>query len=188
MIDPIQRVLDEAEQKMDKTVEAVERELAGVRTGRATPALLEPIKVDYYGSQLPINQVATISIPEPRLMVIAPWDPSALPAIEKAIMSSELGIMPQSDGKVIRLSIPPLTEERREELAKLVSRMAEDGRVAIRNIRREANERLDKLEKDEGVPEDDIKAAKKKVQELTDKHIEKIDEILERKVQEIMEE
>ncbi|MBC7288729.1 MAG: ribosome recycling factor [Armatimonadetes bacterium] len=183
----VQKVLEEAEQKMRRTVEAVERELAGVRTGRATPGLLEPIKVDYYGSQLPVNQLATVSIPEPRLMVIAPWDPGALQAIEKAIMSSELGIMPQSDGKVIRLSIPPLTEERRQELAKLVSRMAEDGRVAVRNVRRDANERLDKLE-NEGVSEDDIKAAKKKVQDLADKYIQKIDELLDRKVQEIMEE
>lgn len=187
MSDLVQKVLEEAEQKMRRTVEAVERELAGVRTGRATPGLLEPIKVDYYGSQLPVNQLATVSIPEPRLMVIAPWDPGALQAIEKAIMSSELGIMPQSDGKVIRLSIPPLTEERRQELAKLVSRMAEDGRVAVRNVRRDANERLDKLE-NEGVSEDDIKAAKKKVQDLADKYIQKIDELLDRKVQEIMEE
>ncbi len=185
----IEDIIAEAERKMQKTVEAVERELATVRTGRATPALLEPVKVDYYGTQVPINQIASIAIPESRLIVITPWDPSALPAIEKAIMQSDLGLTPQNDGKVIRLAIPPLTEERRKELVKLVGRMAEDGRVAIRNIRREANERLEKLEKSgEGVSEDEVEAAKKRVQELTDEYIEKIDELLERKTKEIMEE
>lgn len=187
MADTVEEILAEAERKMERSVEAVERELAGVRTGRATPALLEPIKVDYYGSQLPINQIATISIPEPRLMVIAPWDPNALSAIERAIMTSDLGLSPQNDGKVIRLQIPPLTEERRKELARLVSRMAEDGRVAIRNIRREANQNLDKLEKAGGISEDDVETAKERVQELTDEHIKLIDEVLERKVEEIME-
>jgi len=181
-------VIAEAERKMQKTVEAVERELATVRTGRATPALLDPIKVDYYGTQVPLNQIASIAIPESRLIVITPWDPSALGAIEKAILQSDLGLTPQNDGKVIRLAIPPLTEERRKELVKLVGRMAEDGRVAIRNIRREANERLDKLEKGEGVSEDEVDAAKKRVQELTDKYIEEIDKLLERKSEEIMEE
>ncbi len=188
MPETVEEIIAEAERKMDRTVEAVERELAGVRTGRATPALLDSVKVEYYGSQLPINQLATISIPEPRLMVIAPWDPSALAAIERAIMASDLGLTPQNDGKVIRLQIPPLTEERRKELAKVVSRMAEDGRVAIRNVRREANQQLDKLEKSGGVSEDEVESAKERVQKLTDEHIERIDQLLERKVEEIMEE
>ncbi|MCX7600239.1 MAG: ribosome recycling factor [Armatimonadetes bacterium] len=184
----IEKIVQDAERHMKSSVTALERELATVRTGRASPALLDPVKVDYYGTTLPINQLATISVPEPRLLVIAPWDPSSLPAIERAIMGSDLGLNPQSDGKVIRLQIPPLTEERRRELAKLVTRMAEDGKVAIRNIRRDANEHLDKLEKAGGVSEDEIEAAKKRVQQLTDKYVERVEEVLARKVQEIMEE
>lgn len=184
----IEKIVQDAERHMKSSVAALERELATVRTGRASPALLDPVKVDYYGTTLPVNQLATISVPEPRLLVIAPWDPSSLPAIERAIMVSDLGLNPQSDGKVIRLQIPPLTEERRRELAKLVTRMAEDGKVAIRNIRRDANEHLDKLEKAGGVSEDEIEAAKRRVQQLTDKYIEHVEEVLARKVQEIMEE
>jgi ribosome recycling factor len=188
MTDHIQAVLEEAERKMQRSVEAVERELASVRTGQATPALLEPIRIDYYGTHLPINQLATISIPEPRLLVIAPWDPTTLPAIERAIMTSELGIMPQNDGKVLRLAIPPLTEERRKELARLVARLAEDGRVAVRNIRREANEALERLEDQAHASEDEVEAAKKQIQQLTDRFVAAIDRLLERKVQEIMQE
>lgn len=184
----IEKIVQDAERHMKSSVAVLERELATVRTGRASPALLDPVKVDYYGTTLPVNQLATISVPEPRLLVIAPWDTSSLPAIERAIMVSDLGLNPQSDGKVIRLQIPPLTEERRRELAKLVTRMAEDGKVAIRNIRRDANEHLDKLEKAGGVSEDEIEAAKRRVQQLTDKYIEHVEEVLARKVQEIMEE
>ncbi|MGD9518203.1 MAG: ribosome recycling factor [Armatimonadota bacterium] len=187
MPETVSGVLEEAEHRMKRTVAAVERDMAGVRTGRASPALLDTIKVEYYGSQLPISQVATVSVPEPRLMVVAPWDVSAVPAIERAILTSDLGLTPQSDGRVIRLHIPPLTEERRKELVRLVGRMAEDGRVAIRNIRRDANESLDKLEKAGDISEDDRDAAKKRIQEMTDKYIKAVDEVLERKTEEIME-
>jgi len=187
MAETVSEVIEQAERRMKLTVEAVERDMAGVRTGRASPALLDTLKVDYYGSQLPVNQVATISVPEPRLIVVAPWDQAALPAIERAIMTSELGLNPQSDGKVIRLQIPPLTEERRKELARLVGRMAEDGRVAVRNVRRDANDALDKMEKSGTISEDDRDSGKKQVQELTDKYIKEMDRVLERKTEEIME-
>jgi ribosome recycling factor len=190
MAEQIEKSISGGEKRMKRAVESLEREFAGVRTGRATPALLDTIKVDYYGTNLPINQLATISIPEARLMVIAPWDQGSLQAIERAIMTSDLGLTPHSDGKVIRLQIPTLTEERRKDLAKVVSKMAEEGKVGIRKVRREINDELDKLEKREnsGVSEDDVEAAKKRVQHLTEQYIEQVDHALERKVQEIMEE
>ncbi|MCD6351102.1 MAG: ribosome recycling factor [Armatimonadetes bacterium] len=187
MAETVEQVIEEAERKMKLSVEAVEREMAGVRTGRASPALLESVRVEYYGSQLPINQVATVSVPEPRLIVVAPWDANALPAIERAILTSDLGLTPQNDGKVIRLQVPPLTEERRKELVRLVGRMAEDGRVAIRNLRRDANEKLEKMEKAGTISEDERDQGKKRVQELTDKYVEQVDAVLERKTEEIME-
>ncbi len=173
---------------MKGAVEHLEREFSGVRTGRATPALLDTIKVDYYGTSLPINQLATLSIPEPRLIVIAPWDQGSIQAIERAIMTSDLGLTPHSDGKVIRLSIPALTEERRKDLAKLVSKMAEEGKVGIRKVRRDVNEELEKLEKNSGISEDELETAKKRVQHLTEQYIQQVDHVLGRKVQEIMEE
>jgi ribosome recycling factor len=172
---------------MDKSVEAIRNEFATVRTGKASPALLDLIKVDAYGQQMPLNQMATIGAPEPRLIVIQPYDPSQLSAIEKAIMASDLGLVPNNDGKIIRIPIPPLTEERRKELVRLTHKIAEEGRVAVRNIRHDANKRVHQQQKDGVVSEDDMHRLLKEVQDLTDKHIAAIDQMLERKEQEVME-
>lgn len=183
----LNQVYQEMERKMAKAAEALKAEFAGIRTGRANPALLEGIRVQSYGALVPLNQVAGVSVPEPRLLVIQPWDKSALSEIEKAILKSELGLTPMNDGRVIRLPIPPLTEERRRELSKVVKKMAEDHKVAVRNIRREANDEIKKLEKDKKISEDDSKKALEKTQELTDKAIKGIDEVLAKKEKEIME-
>lgn len=180
-------VLDEASKKMDKAVKAYDKELTRVRTGRATPALLEGITVDYYGSQMPINQVASISVPESRQLVIQPWDQNVLPEIEKAILKSELGLTPNNDGKVVRVSIPPLTEERRRELVKLVNKMAEEARVAVRNVRRDYMERLKRMKKDKEISEDEMYKLQDELQKITDDHIETIDGIRADKEKEIME-
>lgn len=183
----IQDVEKEAEKKMIGAVEAAQREFATIRTGRANPALLERVTVDYYGTPMPVNQLATISVPEPRLLVISPWDRNALPLIEKAIIKSDLGLTPVSDGHVIRLNIPVLTEERRKEMIKLLHKKAEEARVAVRNVRREANEELKKLEKSGQASEDDVRRAQEHIQKLTDKYIEQIDRITEAKEAELME-
>jgi ribosome recycling factor len=180
-------VLEEAEEKMKKTVEATRREFNGIRTGRASPALLDRITVDVYGTQLPLNQVATISVPEARLLMISPWDKGTIPAIERSIMKSDLGLNPSSDGNVIRLAIPQLTEERRRDLTRVVHRKAEEGKIAIRNVRREANEELKKLRKASDISEDDEKRAEERVQKLTDKYISEIERIQENKEQEVLE-
>ena len=174
-------------QQMQEAVEAAQEQLGSVRTGRASAALLNPVKVDYYGSKLPINQLATISVPEPRLIVITPWDKSSLTAIEKELLTSDLGLTPSSDGNVIRLAIPTLTEERRGELGRLAQKIAEEGRVAIRNIRREANAGIENMEKDEGLSEDEVRRGKKEVQEMTDEFIGNVDKIVEAKIAEITE-
>ena len=179
--------LKEVSAHMDKSVEAIRNELATVRTGKAAPALLDLIKVDAYGSQMPLNQMATIAAPEPRMLVVQPYDPSQLNAIEKAIMSSDLGLVPNNDGKIIRLPIPPLTEERRKELVRLTHKIAEECRIAIRNIRHDANKRIHQAQKDGDVSEDEMHRQLKEVQDLTDKHIASIDQMLERKEQEVME-
>ena len=181
------KVLKAAKEKMQRSLEATERDFTGLRTGRATPALLDRLKVEYYGSEMPVNQVATISVPEPRQLLISPWDKSVLPQIEKAIFASDLGLTPSSDGSVIRLEIPALTEERRKELTKLVHSKAEEGKVAIRNLRREANETIEKMEKKEHLSEDEAERGKREVQKLTDEFIGKIDAATEKKVAEIME-
>ncbi len=178
--------LDEAKKRMEKSVKAFQSEIARVRTGRASVALLDGIKVDYYGSSMPINQLATITVAEARLIIIQPWDPSAIKAIEKAIQKSDLGLTPVNDGKVIRISVPPLTEERRKELVKIVRKMAEDARVAVRNIRRDILDDLKKMKKDGEISEDDFYRAQDQIQKITDEHIEKIDKILEAKQEEIM--
>ncbi len=178
--------LDDARKRMDKSVKAFQSEIARVRTGRASVALLDGIKVDYYGSTMPLNQMATITVAEARLIVIQPWDPSAIGAIEKAIQRSDLGLTPVNDGKVIRISIPPLTEERRKELVKMVRKMAEEARVAIRNIRRDILDDLKKMKKEGELAEDDFYRAQDQLQKITDEHIEKIDKILETKEKEIM--
>lgn len=181
------KAIAEGKQRMARTVERLEHEFATIRTGRASPAILDRLKVDYYGSELPVNQLATISVPEARLLIITPWDKGAIRPIEKAIMTSDLNLTPSSDGNVIRLEIPPLTEERRKELAKHVNQMAEDARVAIRNIRREVNAAIEKLEKAGSVSEDDAEWGKKQVQDATDEAIQQIDKLASRKVAEVME-
>jgi ribosome recycling factor len=180
-------VLNRAEASMRKGVEATVREFAGVRTGRASTALVQGIAVDYYGTPTPLHQVATVATPETRLITIQPWDQSLVPAIEKAILKSDLGITPSNDGRIIRIAIPPLTEERRKELVRIVRRMTEEGRVAIRNIRRDANEKLKSLEKQKQVSEDDLKKATDSVQKLTDKYIKELEMALASKEKEILE-
>jgi len=183
----MQDIVKNAKERMQHSVEATERDFHSVRTGRATPALLDRVKVEYYGSEMPVNQVATISVPEPRQLLISPWDKSVLPAISKAIYASDLALTPNSDGSTIRLEIPTLTEERRKELTKMVHHKAEEGKVAIRNVRRDANDHLDKREKAKEISEDDAERGKKEVQKLTDEFIVKVDEITAKKVEEIME-
>lgn len=183
----ISDVVQDAERRMTKAVEAAQHDYRTIRTGRANPALLEQITVEYYGTSLPVNQVATISVPEPRLLVIAPWDKGAIPQIERAIIKSDLGLTPVSDGNVVRLSIPQLTEERRKELIKLLHKKAEEHRVAVRNIRRDANEHLKHMERDGKVSEDESYRAQEQVQKLTDKHIEQIDALTKAKEEELME-
>lgn len=180
-------VYEDAQSRMEKAVAALKRDLATLRAGRATPSLLDKITVDYYGSSMPINQLANISVPEPRLLVIQPWDKKAVAEIERALLKSDLGLTPNSDGSVIRLSIPQLTEERRKELVKVVRKKAEESRVAIRNIRRDANDELKKLEKNGELTEDDQRKAQDEVQKLTDKFIEEVEKILAAKEKEIME-
>ncbi len=176
-----------AEEKMKKAISALKSEFQSVRTGRASAALFEKIRVEYYGEQVPLNQIATISVPEARLVLIQPWDRSSLQAIEKAIQRSELSVNPNNDGKVIRINIPPLTEDRRKELVKLAKHMAEQGRVSIRNIRRDANEELKKLKKNSEISEDEEKRALEEIQKLTDKYVEEVNNLLEAKEKEIME-
>ena len=174
------------EAKMQKTLDVLAKELAAVRAGRANPAVLDKITVEYYGAPTPLNQVAAISTPDPRTLAVQPWDGSVLKAIEKAIQVSDLGINPQNDGKQIRLSFPPLTEERRKELIKGVSKTGEEAKVALRNIRRDANDAYKKLKKEEDVSEDEIKELEDKVQKLTDKYIKDVDAAVEAKGKEIM--
>lgn len=183
----VKEVLKESEDRMKRTVEGFRKELTTLRAGRATPALLERITVDYYGAPTPINQLANIGVPEPRLLVIQPWDKTMIGAIDKAIQKSELGIMPVSDGVVIRLVVPQLTQERRTELGKVVRKRGEEERVAIRNIRREANDLLRDLEKEGEISEDEQRRALDDVQKLTDKHVREIDQVVEVKEKEIME-
>jgi len=180
-------IIKDANRRMDKAIEAFERDLAHVRTGRASVALLEGITVDYYGTSMPINQVASISVPESRLITVQPWDNNILGDIEKAILASDLGLTPSNDGKIIRVSVPPLTEERRKELVKLIKKMAEDCRVAIRNVRRDAIEKLKAQKKDKAISEDEMYKLQDEVQKLTDKHIKQVEEVLAKKEKEIME-
>lgn len=183
----VDSALRAATEKMDKAIAVLKDELAGVRTGRATPALLQRVVVDYYGTPVPIQQLASFSVPEPRTLVISPFDRNAIAAMEKAIMGSDLGITPGNDGTVIRLSFPPLTEERRKELIKLVHHRGEEGRVAVRNIRRHSKEELEKLEREGGISEDDLVRSEKELQKLTDKHISDIDEVVSHKDAELKE-
>jgi len=173
--------------RMDRTIEALRKEFSSIRTGRASLALLDGIMVNYYNTLTPLQQLASLSIPESRQMAIQPWDPKAIPDIEKAILKSDLGLTPMNDGKMIRMSIPPLTEERRKQLVKMVKKKAEEAKVAVRNIRRDANEDLKKLEKEKHISEDDVKKAQDEIQKLTDSHITRVDGVLANKEKEIME-
>lgn len=183
----IKEILADCDLRMKKSVEMLRQEFTHIRTGKASVGLVEPLKVDVYGSELPLTQVASISTPDPRTIVIQPWDKTALGAIEKAIQKSDLGLNPASDGTLIRLVLPPLTEERRKELVKLVKKYTEDAKVAVRNIRRDANEHLKRLEKSHEISEDESHKAQHKTQEATDKHIKEMDHLFELKEKEILE-
>ncbi len=183
----MKKVFDETDARMEKAIEALRGELSKVRTGRASVTLLEGVKVDYYGSPTPLNQVATLSAPESRLITVQPWDISQIQPIEKAISSADLGLTPSNDGKIIRIQVPALTEERRKEFVKLVRKYAEECRISIRNARREANETLKKMEKDKDISEDDCKKGQEEVQDITDSKIKKVDSILSAKEADIME-
>jgi len=173
--------------RMERSIDAFRKELGKVRTGRASFSLLDGVKVDYYGTPTPLQQVGTLSVPESRLLTVTPWDTKMIGPIEKAIQGSGLGLNPSSDGKTVRIPIPPLTEERRRELAKVVRKMAEDARVAVRNVRREAIEKLKDREKKKEISEDVVKRGQERIQKETDAHVKKIDEILKSKEQEILE-
>ena len=183
----VKTLLTQNEEKLDKTIEALKRDLASIRTGRASTTLLDRISVDYYGTPTPVKQVANVSAPEPRLITIVPWERKMLGDIERAILKSDLGLNPNNDGTMIRLEIPQLTEERRKELSKKVSKDAEDSKVVIRNIRRDANDAIKKMEKKKEITEDDSKEAQENIQKLTDKKIKLIDEIKAKKEKEVME-
>jgi ribosome recycling factor len=181
-----EKILEEVKRKMNKVLEVMAQDLARVRTGRASVALLEGLKVEAYGSTMPLPQVASLAAPEPRLLTVQPWDPTLLGDIEKAILKSDLGLTPANDGKVIRLPIPALTTERRKELVKMVKKMAEEGKVALRNIRRDGNERLKDMKKDKQLAEDDAHRAQEEVQKVTDDFIKKVDVQAADKEKEIM--
>jgi ribosome recycling factor len=183
----VKEILHSTEDKMKKAVDSVTREFSEIRTGRASPSLVEGLHIDYYGTLTLLKQLASISVPDAHMIVIQPWDVTAIGEIEKAIMKSSLGITPSNDGKLIRLSIPPLSKERRQELVKVVHNMSEEGRVSLRTIRREAKESLEKLEKDKVIPEDDKFRGIDELQKLVDKYIAKIDEILKNKEKEVLE-
>lgn len=183
----MQAIKKDAEDRMGKAIGALEREFAGLRSGRASTSLVENIKVDYYGAVTPISQIGSVAVPDSRTLTIQPWDKGAFGLVEKAILASNLGLTPMNDGKLIRISIPPLTEERRKDLVKVAKKYTEDAKVAIRNIRRDANDSLKKLEKDKSASEDEVKRAQEEVQKLTDAYVAKADKVLADKEKEIME-
>ncbi|MDO3379400.1 ribosome recycling factor [Geoalkalibacter halelectricus] len=180
-------IIKKARAGMDKAIDALRKDFTKVRTGRASTALLDDIRVDYYGTPTPLNQVGSLTVPEPRMITIQPWEKNLISEIEKAIQKSDLGLNPSSDGQVVRIVFPPLTEERRKEMGKLTKRMGEDAKIAIRNARRDANEALKKLEKGKEISEDDLKRGEKDVQEFTDQFVKKVDELVAGKEAEIME-
>ncbi len=173
--------------RMDKTLEVLRKDLAGMRTGRASLSILDGIMVDYFGTPTPINHLATLSVPESRLITIQPWDPKAISEIEKAIQKSDLGLNPSNDGKIIRLAIPQLTEERRKEIVKLVHKRGEEAKISLRNIRRDGNDEIRRLEKEKHLSEDDTKRSLDEIQKITDSYIKKVDEIVSRKEAEVLE-
>jgi ribosome recycling factor len=184
MLEPVKK---QASEKMEKAIQVLKKDLAALRAGRATPALLEKVVVEYYGSEMPVNQLANISTPDPRTLVIQPWDKSALAEIERAIMKSDLGLTPSNDGNVIRINLPALTQERRAELVKVVKKTGEEAKVAIRNIRRDANDDIKKLEKNGDISEDESRRGQDEIQKLTDRFIQEADKIVAAKEKEIME-
>jgi ribosome recycling factor len=181
----VKEVLRDADQKMRAAASVTQEELSSIRTGRANPKLIDRLTVEYYGSPVPLNQLASFSVPESRMLVIQPFDRTAMGSIEKAIMSSDLGLTPSNDGNVIRLAFPALTEERRRDLIKVAHQRAEDGRVAVRNVRRHAKETMERLEKDHDISEDDLRRSEKELQRLTDQYVVEIDKILARKEEEL---
>ena len=183
----LDQIMKNLQSHMDKALVVLKDEFSKLRTGRASTALIDGVRVDYYGSPTPLNQMATISTPEARLLVVQPWDPSALPLIEKALQKADLGVSPQNDGKLIRIPIPPMTEERRKDLVKLIHKYGEECRIAIRNIRRQGMEELKTAEKDKKMSQDDHKKGQAKVQELTDLEIKKVDQLVDAKSKEILE-
>ncbi|MFH1091034.1 MAG: ribosome recycling factor [Pseudomonadota bacterium] len=183
----VNEVFSDLNERMEKTISALERDLRKVRTGRASASLLEGLRPDYYGTPTPLNQMASITVPEARLLMVQPWDLQAIVEIEKAILRSELGLTPMSDGKVIRIAIPPLSEERRKELGKVIRKMAEETKVALRNLRRDANDMLKDLKKEKEISEDDLFKAQEEVQKVTDKFIKKVEDVSEVKEKEILE-
>ncbi|GKS58616.1 ribosome-recycling factor [Nitrospira sp.] len=184
MANPVQQKTTDG---MEKSLEHLKRELSGLRTGRASVALLDNIRVDYYGTMTPLKQVASISVPEARLLTVQPWDAKLIKEIEKALATSDLGITPSNDGKMIRVPLPPLTEERRKDLTKICRKHGEETKVHIRGVRREANEELKKLQKDGKMSEDELRRAEAEIQKLTDQYIEKVDHVLKKKEEEILE-
>jgi ribosome recycling factor len=182
----LKEITDDAKRRMDKTMEVLQKELASIRTGRASLAIFDNVRVDYYGNPTPLNQVANLAVPEANLITVQPWEPPMLEKIEKAILSSDLDLNPANDGKILRIPIPQLTEERRKILVKQVGKIAEESRTAIRQVRRDVNDKLKKLLKDKEISEDEEKRALKEVQDLTDAHIKKVDEVVKKKDQELM--
>jgi ribosome recycling factor len=187
MADNKDEVLRDADEKMKKAVSVNLEELASIRSGRASPSLLHRIQVEYYGTKVPLNQVANLSVPEPRLLVVAPYDPNSISAIEKAILASDLGVTPNNDGQVIRLAFPQLTEERRKELVKVAHTRAEEGRVAVRNVRRHAKQELERMKKNGLLSEDEERGAEASLQKITDQHVGEVDSNLQRKEEELSE-
>jgi len=183
----IESIYEDTSESMEKSVEALKRDLKRLRTGRASLSILDGIKVDYYGTLTPLNQMATLAVPESRLITIQPWDVSVIKEMEKALLKSDLGLTPSNDGKIIRIAIPPLTEERRKELVKVVHKMCEDYKISLRNIRRDANELLKSMKKDGDISEDDLYKAQDQVQKITDEHIKLIDVCFKDKEKEILE-
>ena len=183
----VQSALEDATRKMKAAVGVLREELGGIRTGRATPAILSRVMFEYYGAQVPIKDMASMSVPEPRLLVIQPFDKSAIAPMEKALQSSDLGITPSNDGNVIRLAFPPLTEERRKDLVKMVHQRAEEARVSVRNVRRHVKEEVEQLEREHTISEDELRRAEKDLQKLTDQHVAEIDEVLAQKEKDLTE-
>ena len=180
-------VMTDMSAHMDKTIDALRKEYQKVRTGRASMSLLDELRVDYYGTPTPVNQLATLAVPEPRTITLQPWEAKIIPAIEKAILNANLGLTPSNDGRLIRLNLPPLTEERRKDIVKQLRKLAEDSKVALRNIRRDTIDELKKLEKDKKITEDELKRGEKEVQDLTNGHVARVDEVLAHKEKEVME-